>query len=813
MKVSDALIPGIVAAGGGSALVASIYLHEAKREAQMRQSRIRLAVTFPAGADPLGAKVALAAIAGSDYRMEYVLEVDASAEGIRHFLWVPEAVRSSVVATLSGALSGLRVSQASPESEGSATVAAKLFLPTPLTLATDNPAGAARTLLAGLASLAPGERATLKWAIRSGSPRPYAPKEPLDRATRDAERAWRHKLASGAGFRASGLVLVRTGSSARARAICEHICSSLRSRRGAVGAIRVTSERAGRSLASVPKTTRSSGWVTVSEALGLLGWPLGAEAIPGVEVGGARQLIVPRWVPSRGRHLFTGSDSLGSPRPIALTMDSARLHLGLLGSTGSGKTTVLIRLILDALAENVGGVFVDPKDAIPTLLDHVPAEYAERILVLDPAQPGPIPGLDLFGTGDAVMRSDVLLSVIRGVTEGWGPRIERYLRLGLRSLAALPEPVLYDWLRLYTDPVLRRSVTGRITDPIIAAEWRAFEESLSPAEQVAHIAPAIARITDVLSRPALRAVLSQPQPKLNLERLLEEGRWLCVSTSPGTLGEPAAELLAGVVTYLVWVSVEKRAAIPPERRQQVMLVLDELQSLVHLPVGPEVFFERTRSLNCAVVAATQAASRLPERARISLLANAGSLLTFKTSAKEAEALAPELSPLTAGDLAGLARYEIAGRVNTGGQGGGSAVITGRTDPLPPATGQGATIRRASAERYGRDPREVEEQLRRRGMGDEARREGGYGRRGGLRESSCRPTCRWWDKRPGSPDSWRVPRDFDGERLRCCFVCLSDLQPPGSHRRRPLGAGLAPARLHGGVSAGDLSASRAPLLDR
>lgn len=728
--MNDALIPAIIAASGGSALGAGLMLHEQRTEAAMRASRVRLALTFPAGTDPMGAKAALAGLAGLDWRLECVFEVQASEDGIRHYLLVPAAVRGSVVSTLSGAMPGFRVAEADAPT-GRATLAATVFLPTPLVLSTENPQAASRTLLSGLSALAPGEQAVLRWAIRPGSPRTYVPREPQDRVAREVERAWRAKTGSGAGFQAAGLVLVRAGSVARAREIIEHLTSSLRARRGSVGALRVTTEHGNRSLASAPKTTRSSGWITASEAAGLFAWPLGDEAIPGVEVGASRQLVVPRHVPDKGRRLLVGRDSSGRPRPAALTPEAARLHLALLGSTGSGKTTVLIRLILDALAEGVGGVFIDPKDATETLLDHVPAEYADRLVILDPSLPGPLPGLDLFGTGDGVLRSDVMLSVLKGVTEGWGPRIERYLRLGLRSLSALPDPVLYDWLRLYTEPGLRRQAIARLSDPIIAAEWRAFEESLSPAEQVAHVGPAIARVTDVLSRPGLRAVLSQPDPKLNIERLLAERRWLCVSLSPGTLGEPAAHLLGGVVAYLVWAAVEKRAAIPPEQRCQVMFVLDELQSLSSLPVGVEVAFERFRSLNCAVVAATQAASRLPERTRQSLFANVGSLMTFRGGAKEVEPLARELAPLSAADISGLARYEVAAKINTGGQGSGSAIVTGHTEPLPPATGQAERIRALSAERYGRDPREVEEALRQRGRddGSEGERAGGYGRTG------------------------------------------------------------------------------------
>jgi len=725
--VNDAIIPSLVAVGGGSALASGIFIRERRADASMRDSRVRLSLVFPAGADPTRATAALGSLAGSSDRLEYVFEVSASNEGIRHFLLVPAAAKDSAVATLTGVLPGLRVAEA-PAATGRATCAAKVFLPTPVVLASANPEAATRTLLAGIAGLGSGEQASVKWAARPGSPRPYEPKEPLDRVTRDAERAWRGKAAGGGGFQLAGLILVRAGSVGRAREIMEHLASSLRSRRGQVGSLRITSERGNRSMASTPQVTRSAGFAVPGEMLGLLAWPLGVDPPAGVEVGGARQLVVPRWVPSEGGRLLIGRDNSGALRPVALSREAARVHLGLFGKTGSGKTSVLIRLILDALAENVGGVFVDPKDGTQTLIDHVPAKHIDKVIVLDASVSGPVPGLDLFGAGDATMRADVVLSVLKGVSDGWGPRIQRFLSIGLRAIEGLDDPTLFDWLRLFSDPGFRRSVTARITDPVIAAEWRTFEDGMSPAEQAAFAGPAIARVADLLSRPALRAVLCQPHPRLNIGQAIDEGRWICVATSPGTLGEPAARLLSAVTTYLTWASVERRAKVAPEQRRQVMLVLDELGSLGHLPIGPEVFFERLRSLNCGVVAASQAASRLPLPVQQSLFANVGSLLVIGPSgADEASRLARDLAPLTPQDLMSLHRYHIAGRVSTGSLGSGSAVITGHTEPLPPATGMGGDIRRLSAERYGRDPREIEQELRRRGGVDIDG--GAYGRTG------------------------------------------------------------------------------------
>jgi hypothetical protein len=194
---------------------------------------------------------------------------------------------------------------------------------------------------------------------------------------------------------------------------------------------------------------------------------------------------------------------------------------------------------------------------------------------------------------------------------------------------------------------------------------------------------------------------------------LAERKWLFVSLAPGTLGESAAHLLGAIVTYLVWAAIEKRVAIPAALRRPVFLYFDELQSVSHLPIGLELFFERTRGLGCGVVVATQALERLPESTRVSLTGNVASLLTFKAGHNEATRIARELPGLSAQDVMSLGRFEVAARVNAAGRNSGVAVVTGRTEPLPLAGHGAAVIRARSAELYGVDPREVDRELLRR----------------------------------------------------------------------------------------------------
>lgn len=720
------LTPAFIAAGSGSALLSGIWLHEHQRNAAMRASRVRFSMRFPIGLEPSQALAALDGLSGLSYTTELVAEVVAGEGSITHFLWVPAAVRSSVESTLTGVIPSLRITEAPPSPAHAATVALKVFIATPSVLAIENAAAASRALLSGVANLRSGESVVLRLALRPESARRRREPENPDAREREIGRAWRRKTST-PGFTTAGLVVIRSPKIGRARELAAHIESVLRSRKGLAGGIRVTRERGNRTLASTPRTTRTSGWLSTSELLAFTGWPLGPDvAVPGVEVGASRQLLAPRSVPREGRRLFIGRDSSGE-RPVALSADAARLHMAVVSPTGGGKSTLLLRCILDDLAGGYGGVLLDPKnDLVSDLLDRIPPEHADRVVVLDPSTSGPVPGLDLLGSGDPDVRTEVVLSALRGIyKDAWGVRIDSYLRLGLRTVIALENPVLSDWMRLYTDRELRRTAVARLHDPILAAQWRTYEESLSAAEQFQHIAPALSRITTLLSRPALRNIINQSEPKLSIPRLLAERKWLLVALSP-TLGESANDLLSAIVGYLVWTAIEQRVSLPAPQRHPVFFYCDELHSL-HLPVGLEVFLERSRGLGCGVVASMQGLARLSDSVRNSLLGNVSSLIALKaTGHEEAARIARELPGLQASDIQGLARFECAARINTGGAGGGTAIITGRTEGPPPLTGQAAVIRALTAERYGIEPAEVEAELRRRIEDKQPEDEGQFG---------------------------------------------------------------------------------------
>jgi hypothetical protein len=697
----NADFPAVVAAGGGVIMYAGIAAHEHAQAERMRSSRLRLSTRYPVGLEAAQVSAAWDGLAGLPHATELVAEVVAAEGSITHFLWVPAVARESVRSTLVGVIPSLRLTEAPPLPSDVATLSLRLFVSTPTVLSTDNVTSASRSLLSGLSLLRAGEQVVIRWALSPGQARSRPePENPTPRQ-REIARAWQAKAAT-SGFNVSGLVVIKAAARGRARELASHIENVLRSRRGLVGGIRVTFERGSRTLASLPKVRRSSGWLSISEIVPLLALPLG-EAVPGVELGASRELLVPRHVPREGgRQLFIGRDADGE-RPVVLSPRAATHHVAVIGPSGVGKSVLLANSILSEIEAGRGGVVIDPKgDLIDSVLDRVSAGRAERIVVLDAGDDSRlVAGLDVLHGKDPDARADTLIRTFKAMVPEWGIRSQVFGRLGIRTLAEVPGATLLDLGRLFADDGYRRGAVARLSDSFLRESW-AHYESLSPAAKVDVVQAPMSRTLALLARPRVRAVVASANPKIDIGRLFSEKRFLLVSLAPGALGE-AAPLIGSAVMLATWDAIEARVALPPERRELVSVFVDELATVVNgLPSDIELVAERARGLGASLTVAVQTLGRVPEPARSALLGNLATLVSFRSGATEASLLARELPGISADDLMALDRFEVAARVGTGA-GSAVSVVTGRTDPLPLATGQAGAIRDRSAARFGSAP--------------------------------------------------------------------------------------------------------------
>jgi DNA helicase HerA-like ATPase len=441
--------------------------------------------------------------------------------------------------------------------------------------------------------------------------------------------------------------------------------------------------------------------VPPSKLVGLLGWPIGAPAIPGLVLGTSPQLLVSPAVPNRGRVL--GEATVGGRR-IAQGVQAAMEHTALFGPTGSGKTWLAANLVLGDIAARRGGLVVDPKGGlIQAILDRAPEEAVGRIIVVDPtdeARPVPVPLLATEKGGIPELAADVLVGLLRHRYRDLGPRSSDILSSSLYALARIPDATLFDLFTLWSDPAFRSRVAAKVAgDPALSAFFAWFE-GLSDSERNFVLAPSQNKIRPLLQRPAVRNVLAAPKATFTMSEAMNRGLVVLVNLPEGVLGPEATGLLGQVITARAWAAVQARARVAPDKRRPFVVTIDEAPRFLDQPTDIGDVLARSREYGVGMTLAAQSVAQYPNALREIVLNSARTKVAFQTSALDARRLAAEFGPTVSPDmLSGLGRYEAIGAVSLGGT--VSDPFTMRTFPLDEVVpGRARAIRRASREQWG-----------------------------------------------------------------------------------------------------------------
>ena len=174
----------------------------------------------------------------------------------------------------------------------------------------------------------------------------------------------------------------------------------------------------------------------------------------------------PPGLPLSGKVL--GDSELGTPRPVRLTPADACQHVHLLGATGSGKSTLITNLALADIEAGRGVVVIDPKgDLVTDLLERLPEQAVERLVLLDPDERAAPPTLNPLEGDDPDLAVDHLVGILHRIwIAHWGPRIDDVLRASCLTLLRRPGATLTDIPRLLGDPLFRQPYLQGLDDPV-----------------------------------------------------------------------------------------------------------------------------------------------------------------------------------------------------------------------------------------------------------------------------------------------------------------------------------------------------------
>ncbi|MDB4928255.1 MAG: hypothetical protein JWM10_739 [Myxococcaceae bacterium] len=381
-------------------------------------------------------------------------------------------------------------------------------------------------------------------------------------------------------------------------------------------------------------------------------------------------------------------------------------HLYAIGRTGTGKSTVLERLIVAQVRAGHGIGLLDPHgDLAERVLDLVPRHRTNEVVLFDPADIEHPVGLNLLEHGELRHRPLVvsaILSVFRKVfADFWGPRLESVLRNTLFALLEVRGSTLLGVMRMLGDERYRARVTSQLRDPVVRFYWTHEFMAYPKAFLAEVVSPAQNKVAAVLTNPLLRNIVGQHTSTLSCAEAMNAGRIFIANLSKGRIGEDASALLGSILLTRFQLAAYGRADQPIEARRPFTLYIDEFASFTTPSFGQ--LLAEARKYRLGLVLAHQYLGQLDDDLRRAVMGNVGTLIAFQLGAEDAETLGREFRPeFSADDLTRLAPHQIALRL--GVDGSMSRPFTALT--LPPLTvearsARATTIRLASQERYGR----------------------------------------------------------------------------------------------------------------
>ena len=453
--------------------------------------------------------------------------------------------------------------------------------------------------------------------------------------------------------------------------------------------------------------------LSVKELACFLLLPAGEEELPGTPGLHPKLLLPPKWYrepryASENRCFATSLDT--EPRSLSIAPKDALEHTILLGPTGSGKSTAMQHLILSDIRAGRSVLVLDPKaDLVTDLLERIPEERKDDVVVIDPSDPAPVGFNPLMYNKDPSLTADAILAVFQELfAQNWGIRSADVLGGALLTLAQVKEANLL-WLpQLLTDENFRRNIVSQVKDPIaLEPFWRHYD-SMKDTERRTEIAPVLNKLRQITYRPGLRNVLGQSEPKFSLADLFLKRRIVLVPLNRGLIGAESARLLGSLIVGLTWTLALSRANVAPEKRHMVSVYVDELQDYLSLPTSFSDALAQARGLGVAYTVAHQYRGQLPPDIKAGIDANCRNKIIFglnSDDAKDMATQAPELLPL---DFMTLPRYQIYTSFQSGGRNTGW--ISGQTMPPAPPIRMAAEIKAESMRRYGVPAEETEAAL-------------------------------------------------------------------------------------------------------
>lgn len=449
----------------------------------------------------------------------------------------------------------------------------------------------------------------------------------------------------------------------------------------------------------------------------------GAPAVlPGAEAassGGIARFFAGASTPLPQAGFVIGSTAAGPRRAVVRLNAASRLqHVGIIGSSGGGKSTLMEAMMAREIADPdraCSVVLIDPAgDLANKVLDHVPPARTGDVVIVDVGDAETTACLNpLQGMRDDPMLSSFAASQIGEIIdmqlEGrdtTGPQTRSHIHHLLRLAGSRTgfNGTFLDALRILEDAEFRSWMLGKCGDPALVGYWKRFVAT-SGDHGFGNWLPYLqARLAPFTSSPILKRLLCRPDSSFNLRRAMDERKIIVFNLDKGVLQDVECRMLGAVLLMMLRAAAMSRSRQPQSERVPCHVYIDEFASFAGDSASR--LFAESRKYALGLCVSLQQTSQLGNRwgrepVLDAVLANTAQKFIFRLAPTDAGPLAPYYQPaLTPAGIVNLPDFHTVATLSE--RGARTAPFVMKVDLPDPASAPNCAdvVRRESARRYG-----------------------------------------------------------------------------------------------------------------
>ncbi len=371
--------------------------------------------------------------------------------------------------------------------------------------------------------------------------------------------------------------------------------------------------------------------------------------------------------------------------PIYFSKKDRGRHQYVIGKSWGGKSVFIWYLARQDMRNGDGLCVIDPHgDLVEDVLAFTPKERAKDVVVFDPAddeRPMGLNMLEVISTDPdlrkremdrAAMDATEIFIKIFG-DEIFGPRIQHYFRNGCLTLMEDVEDggTLIDVPRLFVDDAFRKYKVSKVKNPVVRSFWDHEYANTGDREKQEMIPYFSSKFGPFITNTTIRNIIGQPKSAFNIRDIMDNKKALLVNLSKGKIWALNAQLLGLIFVSKVNMAAMSRADIPEDQRKDFYMYVDEFQNFATETFG-EILSE-ARKYRLALIMAHQFIAQINSwgsqkwdkpSIKDAVFGNAGTIMSFKVGADDAEYMEKEYAPLLSQqDIIGIANFTAYCKLN------------------------------------------------------------------------------------------------------------------------------------------------------